>query len=226
MPSIWLSIAYSLVINCSLNNVMREDINSEYFVPVMQAEKILFLFCSDFHIDLAKHTAPWLPAAEQTQPWGDGKPDCVQIRTCSIPPRTICIFFPASRKLKGMQINTGLCEGIVMSWNNEVQCILFHCGAWLDCQDLTEGRRGCMNKKGKSNRYWVRPSFANICRAFMSCSVVCGLALVQTIRGAQRVCPGLSVAWLCLVTSYRMMNKCQCSEKVMKTKVGSTWSEV
>lgn len=95
---------------------MREDINSEYFVPVMQAEKFLFLFCSDFHIDLAKHTAPWLPAAEQTQPWGDGKPDCVQIRTCSIPPRTICIFFsPASRKLKGMQINTGLCEGIVMS---------------------------------------------------------------------------------------------------------------
>lgn len=51
-------------------------------------------------------------------------------------------FSPASRKLKGMQINTGLCEGIVMSWNNEVQCILFHCGAWLDCQDLTEGRRG------------------------------------------------------------------------------------
>lgn len=55
--------------------------------------KNFFLFCSDFHIDLAKHTAPWLPAAEQTQPWGDGKPDCVQIRTCSIPPRTICIFF-------------------------------------------------------------------------------------------------------------------------------------
>lgn len=30
-----MSIAYSLVINCRLNNEMREDINSEYFVPLM-----------------------------------------------------------------------------------------------------------------------------------------------------------------------------------------------
>lgn len=57
----------------------------------------LLLFCSDFHIDLAKHTAPWLPAAEQTGPSGDGKPDYVQIRTYSFPPRTICIFFSTSR---------------------------------------------------------------------------------------------------------------------------------
>lgn len=119
--SVRLSIAYTLVINCSLNNETRENINSEYFLALIQAENILFLFCSDFHIDLTKHTAPWLPAAEQTRPSGDGKPDCVQIRTRSIPPRTICIFFPpASRKLKGMQINKGLCEGIVMSRNNEV----------------------------------------------------------------------------------------------------------
>lgn len=97
---------------------MKEDINSEYFVLLMQAEKIIFLFSSDFHIDLTKHTALRLPAAEQTGPSGDGKADCVQIRTCSIPPRTICIFFspsPASHKLKGMQINTSLCEGTVMS---------------------------------------------------------------------------------------------------------------
>lgn len=53
----------------------------------------LLLFCSDFHIDLAKHTALWLPAAEQTGPSGDGKPDYVQIRAYSIPPRTIWIFF-------------------------------------------------------------------------------------------------------------------------------------
>lgn len=59
----------------------------------------LLLFCSDFHIDLAKHTVPWLPAAEQTGPSGDGKPDYVQIRTYSIPPRTICIFFLTSRLL-------------------------------------------------------------------------------------------------------------------------------
>lgn len=59
----------------------------------MWAEIFLFLFCSDFHIDLAKHTALRLPAAEQTRPSGDGKPDCVQIRTCSIPPHSICIFF-------------------------------------------------------------------------------------------------------------------------------------
>lgn len=78
----------------------------------MWAEIFLFLFCSDFHIDLAKHTAPRLPAAEQTRPSGDGKPDCVQIRTCSILPHSICIFFC---KLKGMQINASLCEGTVMS---------------------------------------------------------------------------------------------------------------
>lgn len=68
-------------------------------------------------------------------------------------------FSPASRKLKGMQINTGLCEGIIMSWNNEVQCILFNRGAWLDCQDFT-------GRKGKTNRYWVRPSFAENMRGF------------------------------------------------------------
>lgn len=138
--------AYPLVINCTLNNEMKEDINSEYFVPLMWAEIFLFLFCSDFHIDLAKHTAPRLPAAEQTWPSGDGKPDCVQIRTCSIPPHSICIFFffftPASRKLKGMQINASLCEGTVMSWNNEVWCGLLNRGAWLDCQDFTQGEGG------------------------------------------------------------------------------------
>lgn len=226
MPSIWLSIAYSLVINCSLNNVMREDINSEYFVPVMQAEKFLFLFCSDFHIDLAKHTAPWLPAAEQTQPWGDGKPDCVQIRTCSIPPRTICIFFPGFTQIERYADQHRLMRGDrneLKQWSPMHSLPLW---CLIGLSRFNRGEEGCMNKKGKSNRYWVRPSFAKICRAFMSCSVVCGLALVQTIRGAQRVCPWLSVAWLCLVTSYRMMNKCQCSEKVMKTKVGSTWSEV
>lgn len=58
------------MINCGLNNETREGINREYFALLIWAEICsFFLFCSDFHIDLTKHTAPWLPA-EQTQPPG------------------------------------------------------------------------------------------------------------------------------------------------------------
>lgn len=61
----------------------------------------------------------------------------------------------------------GLCEGIVMSRNNEARCVLLNRGAWLDCQDFTgKGGKKGMNKKGETNRYWVRPSFAENMQRF------------------------------------------------------------
>lgn len=75
-------------------------------------------------------------------------------------------FSLASRKLKGMQINTSLCEGTVMSWNNEVWCVLFNCSAWLDCQDFTEQEGKAWIRRGETNRYWVRPSFAENMQGF------------------------------------------------------------
>lgn len=117
-----------------------------------------FLFCSDFHIDLTKHTAPWLPAAEQTQPPGRRQAWlCSDKDMLNSASHYLHFFFLlASCKLKGMQIKTGLCERVVMSWNNEVRCVCFGSGAWLDCQDFTKsgGRGGDRGearcKKGKT----------------------------------------------------------------------------
>lgn len=99
-----------------------EDINREYFVPLIEAaKKSIFLFCLDFHIDLAKHTAPRLPAAEtdpalrRRQAWLCSDKDMLNSAS-----HYLHFFLLASRKLKGMQINTGLCEWVVMSRNNEV----------------------------------------------------------------------------------------------------------
>lgn len=79
-----------------------------------------------------------------------------------------------------MQINTGSHEWLIMSWTDEVSSSVVPDWIVKISQKAREG-----------NRFWVIRSFAKTCRAFMSCFVVWGLVLAPTVRGAQRVCPGL-----------------------------------
>ena len=99
-------------------------------------------------------------------------------------------FFSPSRKLKGMQINAGLMRGD----RNELK-------QWSPMRSLQPWRLiglSRLHRKG-GKKAWIRREkliatesghhLLKICSAFMSCSVVWGLALVQTIREARRVCP-------------------------------------
>lgn len=90
-----------------------------------------------------------------------------------------------------MQINTGSHEWVIMSWSEGSPMQSPHPWRLIGPSRFRRTRKRQIKRRRETNRFWVIQSFAKICRIFMSCFVVWGLVLAPTVRGAQRVCPGL-----------------------------------
>lgn len=108
-------------------------------------------------------------------------------------------LFPASRKLKGMQINTSLCEGSrseLKQWS-----LMRSLQAWgLIGLSRPHGMGGkSMNRKGETNCNWVRLSFAEKISGF--CVMLCCLRF-QIICEAWRVFPWYAGVWPCCTVEY------------------------
>lgn len=98
-------------------------------------------------------------------------------------------YFPASTKLKGMQISISERKGTIMSWNNGVGCSLSKHGSRLDCQDFTEWKGERANTKGKN---LIETKSGRHMRKMCSCSFCLKINALFIPRGLES---SLTLEW-------------------------------